>query len=178
MVAILGIRNVRRIARERATLDLIEKVESDTHYRAVVDGFYKAVDEKAFGRASSPTTEEDRELRRCVLAYLNHYEIVCIGIRRQVLDEGFYRTWMEAPLVQAWNDSAGWIQQERWKRQEDGSWTYYPKHFENLEWAARRWSPQAERLSEGWAAPIVTGGPGDVPLPESTVPPLRQDEPS
>jgi xanthine dehydrogenase iron-sulfur cluster and FAD-binding subunit A len=39
LIAIAAIRNARRVAREKATIDLIEKVESGEHYRQIAQTF-------------------------------------------------------------------------------------------------------------------------------------------
>jgi Domain of unknown function (DUF4760) len=44
--------------------------------------------------------------------YINHYELVAIGIRSNILDERMYRTWMEGPFVRDFNSAADFIQSE------------------------------------------------------------------
>lgn len=161
-------RNNRRLARERATLDLIEKVESGEHYRTIVHTFTDLRRGKGFSHLHKPQTERDKEERRCVNDYMNHYELVAIGIRAGILDEGFYRDWMRGPVVRDWNAAAEWVQRERWKREPDGSWKYYGKIFINYEILAGAWSNEAIRLDQLHSGPpsdAEAGGPGDEPLP-------------
>lgn len=138
IVAYRAIVNARRMARQRATLDFIEKVESGDHYRHIVQTFSDLRRGPGFGDIMNPQTEQAKDLRRCVNDYLNHYEMVAIGIREGILDEKIYRDWMRGPFVREWNAAAEWIQNERWKRQPDGSWEYYEKTFENYGLLAAR----------------------------------------
>ena len=117
---------------------------------------------------SNPQTEEDKEARRCVNDYLNHYELVSIGILSGLLDEAVYRKWMRGPFVRDWNAAADWVQRERWKLQPDGTWQYYGQTFMNYEVMARRWSADAIALDEnsgGPPSPEEAGGPSDEPIP-------------
>ena len=164
--------NARRVAREKATLDLIEKVESGEHYRKIVTTFSELRRGRGFAHLSNPTSAEGLEARRCVNDYLNHYELVSIGILSGLLDEGVYRAWMRGPFVRDWNAASEWIQRERWKRLEDGTWEYYGQVFMNYEIMARRWSHEAKALDETTSGPpgdADAGGPSDEPLPAPSV---------
>ncbi len=160
--------STRKVARQRATLDLIEKVESGEHYRNIVHTFTELRRGQGFAHLSNPKTPVDKEARRCVNDYMNHYEMVALGIRTGILDEAFYRDWMRGPLVRDWNAAADWVQRERWKRQEDSSWEYYQSIFLEYEHLARKWSNEAVVLSEEYSGPPPddeAGGPSDDPLP-------------
>src|SRR4028119_212047 len=139
IIAFLAMLNARHLARERATLDLIEKVESGEHYRNITQTFSDLRRGAGFAHLSRPKPE-DEKARRCVNDYLNHYELVAIGILKGMLDESVYRDWMRGPFVRDWNAAADFIQRERWKRDDDGEWKYYAKTFMNYEVIARRWS--------------------------------------
>jgi hypothetical protein len=158
----------RKIARQRATLDFIEKVESGEHYRKIVHTFTELRRGVGFAHLSNPQTDEDEKTRLCVNDYMNHYEMVAIGISAGILDEAIYRNWMRGPFVRDWNAAAQWIQRERWKRQEDGSWEYYEKIFENYGYWACRWSHEAVVLDEEFSGPppdAEAEAPGAEPLP-------------
>lgn len=159
--------NARRMARQRATLDFIEKVESGDHYRNIVHIFTELRRGKGFAHLTNPQTDEDKEIRRCVNDYLNHYEMVCIGISEGILDEKIYREWMRGPFVRDWNAAADWIQRERWKRSDEGVWEYYEKTFAAYGYWACRWSPEAIVLDENYSPPPQdAAGIADEPLPK------------
>jgi Domain of unknown function (DUF4760) len=119
-VAIWGVRNAREIARQKATLDLIEKRESTEHYKTLLKTFREIRLGQGFGELANPLTDNAREARSSILDYINHYELVAIGIRRNILDELTYRDWMEGAFVRDFNAAADFIQGERWRRTADG----------------------------------------------------------
>jgi hypothetical protein len=168
IIAVVGVLTTRSVARGRATIDLIEKRESTEHYRQTALGFSRVRRANAFGPLSNPKTDQDKADRQMVVDYLNHYELISIGILNNILDERIYRTWMRGPFTRDWNAAATWIQRERWKRAEDGRWTYYDSIFANYQRIALRWSPEAILLREAYAGPpsdSQAGGPGDEALP-------------
>lgn len=158
----------RAVARQRATLDLIEKRESTEHYRTLASGFSRIRRANGFEALNNTTTDIAKAERQIVVDYLNHYELISIGILNNILDERIYRTWMRGPFVRDWNAAADWIQRERWKQDEAGNWEYYEQTFENYEKVARRWSPDAIILTRETSPPpsaAEAGGPGDEALP-------------
>lgn len=72
VVAVFGIRNARSVARQKATLDLIEKKESTEHYQKIHKAFLAVRLSARFGSLSDPVDDDARESRRQVLDYLNH----------------------------------------------------------------------------------------------------------
>jgi hypothetical protein len=165
-IAWAALRNARLVARQKATLDLIEKRESTAHYRVLHDSFYALRTTKGFGSLTQRSVATERQ-RQSLIDYLNHYELVALGIRQGILDERFYRAWMEGAYVRDWNAAADWVQRERWKQNTDGSWRYRSSIFEHYQHMACRWSKEAKRLTQASSPPPDhASGPGDVALPE------------
>ena len=75
------------MARQKAALD--RKVRIGEHYRALSTQFSAVRRGKQFGALHNPS-HDDRPIRAAVLDYLNHYEIVAIGIRQNILDSRIY----------------------------------------------------------------------------------------
>ncbi len=102
-VATSSVRANRSLARLKATLDLIERTESNDHYLKLRASFRRletnSADPAFFARITKPTEEPDRTLRREIVAYINHYELVAIGCAVGILDEGFYRSWMRSHVI-------------------------------------------------------------------------------
>ena len=164
-LAARNIQNARELARNKATIDLIEKRESTAHYRMINERFSDLRRGKGFTHLNSPT-DEDKSDREAVVDYLNHYELVAIGIQQKLLDTKLYRAWMEGAFVRDWNAAAEWVQRERWKANEDGSWTYRASILQNYQKVALSWSAQAIALDATDGPPTTPAGPGDEPLPE------------
>lgn len=98
-VAVYSVAANRAVARMRATLDLIERSESSDYYSDIRKSFRKMNDEEVLVMIKYPKSDEERDLRRKVLAYLNHYKLVAIGCRSRILDENFYAKWMKTTLI-------------------------------------------------------------------------------
>lgn len=174
LVARASIRNARDTARLKATLDLIEKAESSDFYLRINASFTRVRREALFARLDDPDDDESKALRLDVGAYLNHYELVAIGIEKQILDEAMYRLWMAGPFVRDWNAAADWIQRERWRRGTAEAWVYRSGIYASYQAVACRWSKEARRLVAGdppTDTPDVALGksisPGDEPLPDT-----------
>lgn len=171
LIAWRALYNTRALARRKATIDLIEKAESSEVYREAHRIFSEVRRGNGFQRLAAPLTDKDQLTRQRVLDYLNHYELVSIGIRAGILDEAFYRAWMQGPFVRDWNAASGLIQGERWKRGDRGGWSYRPQVFAAYQLIACRWSSEALRLDNRSGKPPDDAravGPGDEPLPEPT----------
>jgi hypothetical protein len=165
IIALRALRNTRSVARQKATLDLIEKRESTEHYRAISRIFFELLSGPGFMHLVDPAPQ-DKPTRKAVFDYLNHYEIIAIGIRQDILDERIYRAWMEGAFVRDWNAAAEFVQRQRWKY-ADGQWRYRASVYENYQHVACKWSKDALRLTEAsFPPPASPAGPGDRPLPE------------
>ncbi|MDP9424035.1 MAG: DUF4760 domain-containing protein [Pseudomonadota bacterium] len=161
-------RNTKAVARERATLDLIEKAESNEFYRGLADIFSDLRRGPGFSHLHNPQDADTKAKRRAVADYLNHYELVSIGILEGILDEAIYRAWMEGAFLRDWNAAARFIQRERWKKKDDGSWYYYRHHYEHYQVLVDSWSKDAISIDQLYSAPPEDDqGPGADPIPVS-----------
>jgi hypothetical protein len=93
----------RQIARLRATLDHIERTESQTYYKGLAEDFKKIRSDNAFARLVSSTEPTDIQLKSSLFFFLNHYELIAVGFKKGVLDKDFYRTFMRRTVVRDWN---------------------------------------------------------------------------
>lgn len=153
-IALQSIDNARQLARRKATLDLIEKVESAEHYRTLTDAFTAIRRANGFAHIVKPTDDASKKLRGQVLDYLNHYELVAIGIRKEILDAGMYRDWMATAFVRDWNAVADWVQSVR-VISDTGRPGYNPKAFSNFQMMAREWAPRRAIWLTPQSPPLV-----------------------
>jgi Domain of unknown function (DUF4760) len=129
-VAWRAFRSARLIAKQKATLDLIEKRESTEHYRQIIDRFSTLRKNCGFDHLNAPVHTDVAD-RRMLIDYLNHYELVSIGIRQDILDSRIYRAWIEGSFVRDWNAVADGVQRERWKQDDGGRWRYRSSIYAN-----------------------------------------------
>ena len=141
IVAVYSILANRRIARTRATLDLIERTESSEYYLRIRKSFKRLETEAStIGRVTQGSAEEDVSLRRDILAYVNHYELVAIGCEAGILDEGFYARWMRSTLVADWNIARELVIHIREKQLKP-----VPNAYINFEAIAKRFASGTEK---------------------------------
>jgi hypothetical protein len=170
LVAWIGIRKNAEINRKRATLDMIEKTESTKHYQEILAGFNDAFDgmtDEKLKRFTAPKNQTDRTARKCIQQFLNHYELISIGILKESLDDETYRSWMMTTFVKHWNKATPYIQRERWKKNsKTGDWIYHTRTYENYEALAHRWSKKCDLNAlvinkDSSPPPESAKGPGD-----------------
>ncbi|WP_461429252.1 DUF4760 domain-containing protein [Gymnodinialimonas sp.] len=136
------IRANQDIARKRATLDLIERSESTDFYLSVYAAFKEVLASNAgFEQIKDPTMPAVMEQRRKVIAFLNHYELVAIGIEQGILDESLYRDFMRGTVVRHWARAEEFVTHLR----SDTPDSRAPKAFEKFEALALKWETPEER---------------------------------
>jgi uncharacterized protein DUF4760 len=131
----------RSIARTRATLDLIERTESQAHYQSLWLNF-KAVRgrEGGFGALIAPATPADETARALALEFLNHYELVAVGCKHGVLDSEFYKHFMRGAVVRDWQAASDFINAIRHPPGAPAR----PRLFEHLDALAQKWQAEIE----------------------------------
>ena len=168
IIALRSISSNAEVARKRATLDLIEKTESTPHYQTLHQAFKYQRQNGSFDSLIDPVQQEDKEQRRKVQWYLNHYELISVGIRRGILDSDTYQDWMRSAFIRDWNTAADFIQRERWiYNKETEKWRYNSRLYEHYGALAVEWGfEEAIHLNEKYSKPPKEpAGPGDEPLP-------------
>lgn len=165
------------VNRRRATIDLIEKSESSEHYRTILATFRERLPQghapEQRERLHAPVDADDKKARRRIQQFLNHYELVSIGILGKSLHEKTYRSWMMTTFIQDWNLAADYIQRERWKFDFDAAkWEYHPRVYEGFERLAVKWGRKCglkvTRISKKTSLPPETpSGAGDVAVPKT-----------
>ena len=167
-VAIFGVITARAVARQRATLDLIEKTETSEVYNDIKATFLYYSRTEKLHELHDPQEGPDKDARDKVMTFLNHYELVSIGIRNNILDRKFYMEWMRGPMVDDWNRAADFIQRERWKWSKSrAEWIYYDSTFCAFAKLAREMSPKdAKKIGPHLPKPAHgPAGIGDERLP-------------
>ncbi|MFT4089608.1 MAG: DUF4760 domain-containing protein [Asticcacaulis sp.] len=167
IIAWFGIRNVKAIAQKRATLDFIEKAESTDHYRKLNDKFSTLRRAEGFMHLTEPMSGPNDE-RQQIVDYLNHYELVSLGIQRGALDGSIYKLWMGGAFVRDWNAAREWIQRERWMWDaSQNKWLYRSSIFKEFQKMARKWSRDALDLTKSSFPPPDKPKDGNEVLPET-----------
>lgn len=100
----------RKNARKKATIDLIAQRAWDRDYLENRKTFISLRDSTKSGLEtwadkSKDATDEQRAINNA----LNDYEIVAIGIKQKMLDEGFYRDWYETQFLKDYERTIGYV---------------------------------------------------------------------
>ena len=135
------IRANQDIARKRATLDLIERSVSTDHYLTIYSAFRESLTNAAgFEQIIDPKLPAMAEHRRKVIAFLNHYELIAIGIEQGILDEELYRLYMRSTVVRHWYGAKPFVAHLRSDTPDSNA----PQAFKKFEALAIRWETPEE----------------------------------
>lgn len=103
-VATSTVKSQRAIARKRATIDVILKLESEPTYQSSLATFKDLRDSnKLLQLLENNKSSRDTEALLDILSIINHYEIICCGIVEDTLDEIFYFQWYRGAFLKHWN---------------------------------------------------------------------------
>lgn len=140
--AFFGVWTNRLLTRRRATLDLIERAESTKFYQDRYQLFRRHREQGTLTTLHLSNYDEQNREYDFVLDFLNHYELVALGIRQKILDEKFYKRWMRSVFIRDWDAATKFIEKERWVKIED-KWYYRRNFFEHFEHIAIKWGATA-----------------------------------
>lgn len=140
-----SIQSTREMATKRATLDFIERSESNAYYQDIYTAFSEVrKDQGGLVQLCSPTNPELLRQRQKVINYLNHYELMAMGIREEMLDEDVYKGFMRGTLVRDWAESEQFINHLRAPTADSGSEVSTSEAFCEFEELAKKWSPEVQ----------------------------------
>ena len=98
-VGLYQLRQQRKLAAKRATLDLIMNSEAhNAERKALKQKFDSLKDSRKFKPDEGEIRRgldalDDEQDRADVIAYLNHFEFVAVTIRHKIIDKNLYKTW-------------------------------------------------------------------------------------
>jgi len=139
IVAVITIRDNRRLVRLRATIDLISASESETYYRGLYQDFRKYRMDAAYrDGVLDPRDDVQWDHRFACFSYLNHYELIAISCKTGALDEEFYMEWMGYAVLRDFREARGLVDVARSPKKlgDPGDKAAYA----NLENLCGRWS--------------------------------------
>ncbi|MCP4327556.1 MAG: DUF4760 domain-containing protein [Alphaproteobacteria bacterium] len=135
--AIGSIREQRKIAKKRATLDLLSRKEWDSDYIEARKVFLGLRDEDPglveWAKPEHRKTPQVTNIKNT----LNDYELIAIGIKENILDEELYKRWFRSSFLKDWHKSRDFIVT---LRERDG----VPTLFCEFEWLAKKWGAEPQ----------------------------------
>jgi len=134
------------MARKRATIDFVERSESNEYYQSLYSAFTEVrKDDAGFEQLIDVTNPQVLEQRQKVINYLNHYELMALGIARGMFDEDVYKDFMRSTLVRDWFSVKGFVSHLRTPTSDSGSEVTAKKAFCCFEELAEKWAPEVQR---------------------------------
>lgn len=122
VVALIVFTYTRRANRRRATLDMVMKTLLDEAARKQYREFRLIVmrsqdDDDCFKIACLADDEQLKsDERKTVLSQLNVYELMALGIRRKLFDEGLYKRWYHNQFMTDYEGAADFIKRLQAKK--------------------------------------------------------------
>lgn len=107
------IESQKKIAKQRMTIDLILRQETDPAHQMAAATFRDVRDSGKLNSLLSPTSAGDKNELLQVQIFLNHYEAVCIGMRDGAADELYYFKMHRGSVVHHWHGSKIFIKKAR-----------------------------------------------------------------
>ncbi|MCV4285107.1 DUF4760 domain-containing protein [Pseudomonas capsici] len=121
-----------KLSRQRATIDLLLNQRTDSH---LIDAKREVGKIHRNGGDFTALAVKDRAQdpeRSHILAIINNYEFIALGIREGALDEGIYKRAVYSQLMRDWKAMKAFVMELRRQNQIDTL-------FQELELLAKRW---------------------------------------
>ena len=135
-------------------MDLIEGSESKEYYQKLYEHFKHFRNDPQLRIAVLSGDPAMSSQRQKLFDYLNYYELVAVSIEMGIIDETFYRKWMQFAFVRDWNESPSLITEARTVQGKSSQPD--KKAYESFETLAIKWGGQplsAPGTPHWWARP-------------------------
>ena len=119
VVAKFNVNSQRRIARTRATSDIITKIETDKDI-IKAEGTFKTLRADNFKNLIEGNSSAQEEID--IITFLNMYENIFLGVSMDVYDELLIFRYKRGAVLQHWLDVKGLV--ECWRKEDDNTRLY------------------------------------------------------
>ena len=133
------VKKQRQLTADRATLNFIADREiHNPEWRRIEAVFFEQMNpgeeanEPTWKQLINPSTRRAREDAIDVRTFLNHYELVAIGITEKIINERLYADWYKTSYVRIWQKASAFVCAIR--KEKDSKRIYC-----NLEEQAKKW---------------------------------------
>ena len=140
LIALVTLASQRVIAKKRAAYDYMVEVKGDQGYLKNQQIFVELAMSGQLDTVVGAQTTHQIEQRESVRNYLNSFELLCVSIEMNIVDEDVCKAFLYGTLIKRWNDSQPLIAKIRTSKETGGSTTTF-QYFERV---ARRWTERPE----------------------------------
>jgi hypothetical protein len=135
--ALVTVLTNRWTTRMKATVDLLERLETHDHFQKSYRAFRQVrLEPNGIQRIAMISTGAEITERDKCLDFLNIYELIALSIRKTILDEKFYLQAYDATIARDWDAAAPLIKEMRTPSAPDVAGD--PHVFEHFEWLVKR----------------------------------------
>lgn len=136
LIAIYVIYHNGKMARRRATIDLIINEQKDTQYNEFYNRVRKMIENQQrlvdLAHELDNTHLQDGEDFTAVRFVLNRLEFIAQGIRQGAFEEQIYKDLKYTNIMSLWREVRPLVEEIRRKRK-------VPTYYQELEWLTSRW---------------------------------------
>jgi hypothetical protein len=113
LIALHSLEEQRKIARKRATLDMLARKEWDRDYIEARAEFVKLRDVPDGLEMWSRREHQDSPQAINIRNTLNDYELIAVGIKEGILDQELYKRWFKTSFVKDWRAAREYVREIR-----------------------------------------------------------------
>lgn len=137
VAACLAFYNHQRTAARRAALEFVSKTQLQSQEWTDLNRNYREL--QTSGKLLSTLSKDhgDPVLANRICLFLNHFELVAVAIKHNIIDKNLYAEWFKGSYVKTWNETNPFVAELR--RKSGNS-----RVFIEFEALAKEWSEQAE----------------------------------
>lgn len=138
LVGYMTLQTQRRIARTRASLDMLLKIESDSEFIKASGVFQEIRDSRGIESIALAKINNEQLTKRAeeeelyVDHYLNTLELLCVGMCEGIIDELYIYQYMRGGIIKAWEVSESYTLEIRKIYKNE-------RVFQKLELFAKEW---------------------------------------
>lgn len=101
--------SAKHTARLTQTLTLITNLQTNSHWKENRIEFIKLRESKEIRKHANQDTED----AQCIRQYLNHYELIALGIDLGIIEYSMYKRYYRGTIIRDWNECYPFVEDER-----------------------------------------------------------------
>lgn len=148
IIAVWGVVSSRAISRRQATLDHLARLEADGTVQRNRQKFNELVRIHGSLAEFAQKDHEGTEEQQSIVAVLNDFELISIGIQRGIIEPELYKRWQHSNVAQTWKNAQPFVVALRARVERP---TLYHEFEEMARWMSQNKVP---RRRFWWAAII------------------------
>ena len=160
IIALFSMSTQKKISRQKETIDSIIRIQMEPEYITVTQTFMRLRAEESMIDILHSEKRRDTEDRYALIVFLNHYELLCIAMRKGVIDEKLFCLYHRGVLIHHWHDAREYIKAARIKTENEKAYNHFETfatYWENDKYVTTRIGrPSKQKVPKPLPAPLQT----------------------